>query len=70
MSADSTPPDAPAGAGGDTPDEPGVAHAAPRSLTLGLDVGSTTVKLVLLPESCAVPAPACLLYTSDAADDL
>ena len=58
MSADSTPPDAPAGAGGDTPDEPGVAHAAPRSLTLGLDVGSTTVKLVLLPEPGAVPAPA------------
>ena len=34
------------------------APAGAQSLALGLDVGSTTVKLVLLPDPCAVPAPA------------
>ena len=33
------------------------APAGAQPVSLGLDVGSTTVKLVLLPDSCAVPAP-------------
>ena len=33
------------------------APAGTQSVSLGLDVGSTTVKLVLLPDPCAVPAP-------------
>ena len=34
------------------------APAGAQPVSLGLDVGSTTVKLVLLPDPCAVPAPA------------
>ena len=64
MSSDSTPTGAPAGAGGDTlavfgaapapaapqAARPPVSGAAPaQPVSLGLDVGSTTVKLVLLP---------------------
>ena len=33
------------------------APAGAQPVSLGLDVGSTTVKLVLLPDPCAVPAP-------------
>ena len=68
MSSDSTPAGAPAGDGGDTlavfgaapasaapqaarPPVPGAAPAQP--VSLGLDVGSTTVKLVLLPAPSA-----------------
>ena len=43
------------------------APAGAQPVSLGLDVGSTTVKLVLLPDSCAVPAPAGASSASDAA---